>query len=333
MPEMQQSRLPSFSIVIETENLAKTAMSRFYQSLNSLVSQNVPITEANELILVESGDVSPDVLDRILTSYPWIIPYRLKPNTNYYKAKMEGAAQATGEIVVFCDSDCIYEANWLEQLLRSFDSNDLVKVVAGETAMAITGAFSLGIALLWGFPTFSHRKEIYEVSFYAANNVAFRRQFLTQLPIPCDDEYYRGNCSLHGTQIRQKGYKIWKQDSAITMHPLPAKSAWEFFWRFLVMGTDWLTWHRAAPTSEREGGSRAWWGQELRIFGRVILRWLFIPVVKLPPALRENPRRLLFVPLATPIVLSGVLFFFSGFFLGHFFPNSIRKHGVKYLEP
>jgi len=329
---MRPDELPSFSIVIETENLAKTELARFHRCMEALANQSLPVTQANEVILVESGDVSLEIINQITMRFPWLIHHRSKQNTNYYEAKMEGAARVTGEIVVFCDSDCIYDSNWLNQMLQPFGENERIHIVSGETAMAITGSFSLAVALIWGFPTFSRSKDIYEVAHYAANNVAFRREFLVQHPIPSESNFYRGNCAIHAIRLREQGYKIWKQDAAITLHPLPARDSSEFFWRLLVMGPDWLTWHRLATPSRTEQKWIVQRGQDILTFCQVVLRWVFRPVLKLPRALRENPRHLVFVPLAVPIVIAGILIFVSGFFLGHFWPNSIRTRGVAHLE-
>ena len=329
---MKRENNLSFSIVIETENLAKTELSRFHRCMESLADQRLPITLANEVLLVDSDDVTPETIDKLCTRYPWLTHHKSQSNANYYQVKMEGAASVTGDIVVFCDSDCIYDSNWLDQMLQPFNSNERIQIVSGETAMTITGSYSLAIALIWGFPTFSRRLDIYEVRHYAANNVAFRRDFLSQHPIPSDVTYYRGNCAMHAVQFRELGHKIWKQDRAITIHPLPAIGFSEFFWRLLVMGPDWLQWNRVSSESERGQRWMARSYQDLLRFARVVLRWLLRPVLKLPRALREDPRRIIFLPLAIPIILSGIIIFISGYFLGHVCPDVIRTLGVNRLE-
>lgn len=54
-----KERLPSFSIVLETENLANADINKLSESLNSLVNQDLSPTQANEVLLIDSGDVPP----------------------------------------------------------------------------------------------------------------------------------------------------------------------------------------------------------------------------------------------------------------------------------
>ncbi len=49
--------LPSFSIVIETENLAVTDIAGLEESLDSLAGQQLSPAQAREVIVIESGDV------------------------------------------------------------------------------------------------------------------------------------------------------------------------------------------------------------------------------------------------------------------------------------
>lgn len=212
--EERLNSFPSFSIVLEMEKLGMAELEDedLFRCLDSLASQNLSPTCANEVLLVESGDAPPDVLERLRVAYPWVSIHRVSPETGYYEAKMEGAKHVTGEVVVFCDSDCTYESCWLRNLLLPFSNNSDIQIIAGETSMAVTGPYSFAMALIWGFPTFSRRKELYESSYYAANNVAFRRDFLMQYPIPRELPIYRQNCAIHADEFRRRGYKIWKQD-------------------------------------------------------------------------------------------------------------------------
>ncbi len=50
----------------------------------------------------------------------------------YYKAKMLGAQLVTGDVIVYCDSDCTYESNWLRTILATFSQGDNVQIVAGK---------------------------------------------------------------------------------------------------------------------------------------------------------------------------------------------------------
>jgi glycosyltransferase involved in cell wall biosynthesis len=154
------------------------------------------------------------------------------PDTNYYAAKMVGAARATGEIVVFCDSDCVYTPNWLQDILTAFSQHADIRVVGGETTTPAENAYEIALSMTYIFPRYSPKESLYTDECYVANNVAFRRQFLLDNPIPIEVPTYRGNCRFHSQILRRQGVKIWKHPAARAKHAIPGELSF-FFWRFL----------------------------------------------------------------------------------------------------
>lgn len=124
--------LPSFSIILETENLAQADLQGLLRSLACLNAQVPAPSTANEVWLIDSGDTPKGLLQQLCQQYPWLQCWSAPPGTEYYDAKMLGARQATGEVVVFYDSDCTYESHWLYQILCVFQRPG-IEVVAGET--------------------------------------------------------------------------------------------------------------------------------------------------------------------------------------------------------
>lgn len=303
-----------------------------FRCLDSLTSQDISQACANEVLLVDSGDTPPDLLERLGVAYPWVSIHRVSPETDYYEAKMAGAKHVTGDVIFFCDSDCRYESGWLRNLLLPFSENDNIQIVTGETSMDITGPYSFAIALIWGFPRFSRRKELYKVSYYTANNVAFRREFLMRYPIPSELPTYRKKSAIHADEFRPRGYTIWKQDQARTIHPLPAKGLSEFFLLFLLKGHDWLIWHRLSGSSSVGDHRIAALRRDLVAFLRIAFRCTVRPLRNLLAALREDPRRVVFLPLALPIVLAAILILLSGSILTCFNDGFLFTYGVKKLE-
>ncbi|MDR7897944.1 MULTISPECIES: hypothetical protein [unclassified Thermosynechococcus] len=47
--------LPTFSIILETEHLANADMAGLHRALQSLASQDLPPTAANEVLLLKQG--------------------------------------------------------------------------------------------------------------------------------------------------------------------------------------------------------------------------------------------------------------------------------------
>lgn len=70
--ETLDMHLPSFSIVLETENLANADLKGLSKSLASLANQDLPLTLANEVLPIDSSDTPLDLLNCACQQYPWI---------------------------------------------------------------------------------------------------------------------------------------------------------------------------------------------------------------------------------------------------------------------
>ncbi len=123
--------------------------------------------------MIETGDVPPALLDTIRAQYLWVTICRIDAGLEYYQAKMRGIELMTGEAVVLCDSDCVYNAEWLGAMLAPFARED-VQMVAGEMSLEITGPYKLAIALTYIFPRYSRRSDLQPTGGYFCNNVVFR---------------------------------------------------------------------------------------------------------------------------------------------------------------
>ncbi len=325
-----QFSLPSFSIILETENLANADLAGLVNSLASLVHQDVPPTEAKEVLLIDSGDAPPELLQQLRDRYPWIKIHPALAATGYYKAKMLGAELATGDVIVYADSDCVYEPHWLRSLLTPFVQNSQIQIVAGETTTRGTGPYGTAMALVYIFPQYSGKTELTQTHQYFLNNVAFRRSFLLEHPIPAELPLYRGNCVVHMQQLRQDGHVIWLHPQARATHAPPDGLA-HFFWRFLLIGHDYYWQKRLVETSpQSDDGSgtscdrdptAASLGEKIRIF-RDRLRRLF----------RNNPRHALYLPLALLIVLVAAGLIYAGYAITRWKPDYLLKTYDRLLD-
>lgn len=323
-------RRPSFSIILETANLSQQAdASDLFRVLDTLDTQTPHPREANECLLVQCGTVSPEAIERVRTAYPWVTVVVAPSGTGYYASKMVGARAATGEVAVLCDSDCRYGTGWLAALLEPFIGRPDVHAVAGNTGLAMTNPFSLGLGMIWPFPMFSLGARRGLITFYAANNVAFRRETLLAHPLPPDTPVYRGNCAVQSTRMRREGLKIHFARTARSIHPLPASSPSVFFWRFLLSGHDWLVWHRFA-TGRRAGFAGVW--RDAATFGRTALRWAARPWLKTPMLVREEPVRLLWLPVALPVAGAAWVLFCLGFLISAIRPQFLMTVAAPRME-
>jgi hypothetical protein len=330
-----EQQLPTFSIILETENLANADLAGLVNSLASLVNQEVSPERANEVLLIDSGDAPPELLQQLCDRYPWIKVHPAPPATGYYKAKMLGASLATGEIVVYADSDCVYEPHWLRSILTPFE-HPTIQIVAGETTTRGRGPYGTAMALTYIFPQYSGTTEVTPTAQYFLNNVAFRREFLLQNPIPTELPLYRGNCVIHIDQLQHEGHTIWLNPNARATHA-PPDGLSHFFWRFLLIGHDYYWQKELIPAEGRlrrsfddelsriersaERGQRAegdptvaGMGEKLKV-GRDRMARLFI----------NKPLHAVYFPLAVPIMLASVALISAGYWITRFKPGYLLK--------
>ncbi|MFP4298457.1 MAG: glycosyltransferase family 2 protein [Spirulinaceae cyanobacterium] len=301
--------LPSFSLIVETENLLNADIEGLSHSLASLVQQTLSPEKANEVLLLDSGNAPPELLFQLCDRYPWIKVYPVPESAGYYQAKMIGAKAATGEIVVYCDSDCIYEPSWLENLLRPFAQNPEIPIVAGETMTGGVGIYGTAMVMAYIFPPFSGETNLAPDTQYFLNNVAFRRDFLLRHPIPTQLPLYRGNCAIHAAHL--KANSIWRQPEAKATHA-PPSSLSHFFWRFLLIGHDYYWQIRLNRENPPQNVNLDTAMRKTNIFYDRLRRAIACDVC-----------HLFFLPFALPVAFSAVFLVAVGYFLTTLKPKTL----------
>jgi glycosyltransferase involved in cell wall biosynthesis len=112
-----------FSIVIPTFNAEKT----LHACLQACLAQDYADVE---VIIVDDG--STDASAEIARSFEGV-QYILQENAGPAAARNRGADAATGDVVVFTDSDCVPRPDWIAQLAPCFEEG--VAAVGGTYAM------------------------------------------------------------------------------------------------------------------------------------------------------------------------------------------------------
>jgi hypothetical protein len=317
---------PSFSIVVETANLRTARHQRLIESLDSLANQVPSPAQAREVVVLDSGEAPPELIATLRSRYPWISICQLPPETDYGDQKSLAASVASGEVVVFVDSDCLYQPGHLASFLNGFASRPDVEVLAGETAVTITGPFSLAMALVFFFPRFSYATEVAPSRGFYGNNVAFRRDVLLRCPFPSGLPIYRGQNVVYSRHLHAAGIRIWRQPRARSDHSLP-ESMWIAIRRFFWTGQDTCRLARLRLASdspaqasfigdfepyEREGG------RVRKVLGR------------LRAIARQQPLMLLLLPVALPVALVCVASFFAGIAAESLRPAAFpQNHGYR----
>jgi glycosyltransferase involved in cell wall biosynthesis len=296
----------TFSIVIETENLAKGDLTNLEACLASMASQDLDVHLANDVVLIDSGHVPSGVLDSVRAKYPWIQVHVSTRPLHYYAAKMLGARLVTGEVVVFADSDMVYARGWLDAQLRPFERPD-VSFTSGETYVDIRGPYTFSLATTWIFPVKYDRKAPPSLN---ANNAAARRSALLAIPFPTGLPLYRAQVVLHGASLRQQGKTI-VQVAARGTHAPPA-SALGWALRFAVLGADSVL---ASCYVIDQSGAISYsptFDRKLRGWLRSFARKAGASVLRTAQALSDRPARAVLLPLSLPISLAALLMFVAG---------------------
>ena len=289
---------PIFSIKIETANLADTKPERFARVLKSLAGQDYPITNAEEVILADTGRWPASLLREMCAPYPWIRIVTVEREAGYADCKMQSVPHMTGEILFFCDADVIYEPTWLRLMLTAFSEHPEIEVLGGDTSIEQSfrgaGVYGLAMAIVFLFPPFSDQDAIRPKHYYEGNNVGFRRNVLLRYPAPTSLPVKRANLFIHNTLLKRKGFTIWHQSRARGHHPVP-KGVAGFVSEFWNMGRD------SAYVSHFFGDlSGRSYLDESRIKRRVH---------RAATVLRRDPKNWLLLPLALPIIFLGVLIY------------------------
>lgn len=299
-------RPPSFSIVVETANLRTADPEQLVASLDSIARQVPSPMLARGVVVLDSGEAPPALLEMLRERYPWISIERIPAGTDYGDQKAMAVSRVSGDILVFADSDCLYEPGWLASILETFATRPEIGVVAGETAVAITGPYTLAMALVFFFPRFSYETDVAPARGFYGNNVAFRRDVLLRCPFPAGLPIYRGQNVVYSRSLREAAIAIWRQPRARSVHSPPGGGAWSVLRRFFWTGRDTPRLVRLAsppPDAPFQGDFEPYdreGGRVRKVIGRV------------RAIARQQPRMLLLFPLALPIALACV----AGFFLG-----------------
>jgi glycosyltransferase involved in cell wall biosynthesis len=105
-----------FSVIIPTYNAEKT----LFSCLEALANQSVP-KEDYEVIAIDDG--STDGTSKIAKRFD--VKYIFQANKGPATARNKGANSAGGDIILFTDSDCVPEHNWIQEMVGAFSDLDV----------------------------------------------------------------------------------------------------------------------------------------------------------------------------------------------------------------
>lgn len=165
-----------------------------------------------EIIIVDDG--STDNTERIVSSYQ--VKYIYQENRGPAAARNRGFRESGGDIIAFIDSDCIARKDWLENLIKGFDSPE-VGAVAGSYDIA--NPESLLSRLIHEEIKWRHSGFKRYIRAFGSYNVAIRREVFEK--VGGFDETYRtasGEDNDLSYRILKAGYKIRFMPDALVAH-------------------------------------------------------------------------------------------------------------------
>lgn len=238
---------PSYSIVVETDNLPTISWDEFGQLINQLSDQIIEATslghpERPEIIFVSNGpgEQAEEFLAEVKSRVPDIFVYGLPrsinhPNGRYYQLKNTGARAANGEIIVFLDSDTILDDHWLANLLSPFKDNSETIASLGCTFLSHNDWISRTFALIWNFPIRGGSERSISNRPLYANNCAFQREWFLRNSFP-ENDGFKVDCTLLFRTLQAQKAPIARSNACVDHLPL---RGWRFIlWRAAVFGRD-----------------------------------------------------------------------------------------------
>ena len=215
------------SIIIPAHNAAATLA----ECLGACLKQNYSPTE---VIVVDDG--STDDTPRIAQQFP--VEFVRQEQRGPAAARNRGAHVAKGELLIFTDSDCVPEPDWVQRLVDCFDEG--VAAVGGTYGIANNG--SLLARMVHEEIVMRHARYGKDVDFLGSFNVAVRREAFERAG--GFDESFRaasGEDNDLSYRLRNTGGRLLFTSQAIVRHYHPTR-LWPYlktqarhgFWRMML---------------------------------------------------------------------------------------------------
>lgn len=324
---INSSSYPSFSVVIEWENILHAESQRSNKMLQQLCKQLIEVSPNScskpEIIIVYNPEESEGFRIEQLTKEqlaPCNSMIELKiipaPGLHYYELKNCGAKHSSSDIIIFLDSDVIPEDRWLASLLESFQCLE-VCIVGGHTYVPAENLYKKAYGLIHlDHSDHIQDGELLEREYFAANNVAFRRKIFESCPFP-DSAHIRSRHTVMVDKLHSRGFKIFYQPKSRTSHDIP-NGLRHFIKRAISDGHDHLIEYRrraySANSPSVSNGNQHYRRSLSQGFARLHRRF------------RQAGLGPLDTVGAAGVVLAYVTFMFVGIIIGSFQPELIRRH-------
>jgi glycosyl transferase family 2 len=271
---MREPSPPSLSVVVELDNVLHGEVDRAQTMLTRLLDQireNRLEPHVEVLVMYDETAIRPRDAEQIVATVARENPFvqlHATSGLRYFSLKNEGGRRTTGEILVFVDSDCLPEANWLRQLIEPFDKPE-VSVVTGNSYIDRDTFYAKTFAAGWYFPPRQPDGPLVTVATTFANTLAMRRHIFEKYPFPEVTSLYMGQGVTWNRTLAANDVPIFLNPKARVAHPPPV-----FLRSAIVNGYDTAQRTRQPGESKLQGLKQTYWGFRLHIglmFRRITL--------------------------------------------------------------
>jgi glycosyltransferase involved in cell wall biosynthesis len=282
---------PDISVIVELDNVLHGEVARAQTMLARLLDQlreNALESRAEVLVMYDETEIRPKDAERIVTAttiaeHPFVKLVATN-GLRYFSLKNEGVRRAKGDVIVFVDSDCLPEHDWLRRLLEPL-RDPTVDVVTGNSYIDRDTFYAKTFAAGWYFPSRLPDGPLVPVRTTFANTLAIRRHVFEKYPFPEESSLYMGQGVLWNRTLFENGVPIFLNPSARVAHPPPV-----FLRSAIVNGYD------TAQRTRQPGDTKLWslkvsyWGLRQNLstmFRRIMERYreVGIPRVAVPLAI------------------------------------------------
>lgn len=208
--------------------------------LDALATQTVM---ASEIVLIDDGstDGTADAASAWARRHPTLnIRVLSQPNQGPAVARNLGANSCSAEIIVFIDSDCIPQADWMAQMLAPFQDPDVTGVQGSyRTSQREMAALFAQIEIEERYERMKRGDGIDFIGTYAA---AYRRDiFLAEGAFDTGFRMASGEDVDFSYRLADRGFRMVFQPSAIVYHRHPdtftkylKQKYWRAYWRNMI---------------------------------------------------------------------------------------------------
>lgn len=296
----------TYSIIIETENLGMAEVEDLKKSLDSIKDQDIEKGKIKEVILIVGTHLPKDIQKEILSEYPWVTLHIDEEGLEYAESKVVGAKVASGDVLIFADSDMKYEPSWLKNMIKALEKYPSGYIISGDTRLESNSAYKMALNSMWMVQISSDKiDEPVPYKHFPLNNFAIERNAMLKNPIPYNLPLYRNKIPVWQEMLSNNGYIVLRAPGTRGFHAPPA-TFMDWFYRMLIYGSDFVASSDFSVNKQN------------KIITKVNLKKRFLKLLFLVPwkveqmfvntwkLLKEDGKRIKFVPFSLVLASLGI---------------------------